>query len=562
MPEDVSSSQPAAPAPFLPLPFVSLGDLVRDRARAFGDRPAFSVCLETAMSATLDFAAVDRLSDAFAAFLLHRLGLEAGTRVALQMPNTLAYPVCAFGTFKAGCVVVNANPLYTAVETRRQLADSGARVLVVVDLVAGPLAEAALDGTAVETVVVASLADFFPAPQNAGLRAALAPRLPPLPTGAIALEAAIAEGEALIAAGQPAGRPTAPDDTAVLQYTGGTTGIAKGAELTHANLLANLAQVYDAARSRLDPAGEVALTVLPLYHITAFSALMLLAWHVGGHNVLVPDPRPVAKLRPAFERFPITMFAAVNVLMQGLLREEWFRAAPPRQLRWTLSGSTALHPEVAEAWHALVGSHVYEGYGLSETAPVVTLNRLDVPPRIGTIGQPVAGTEVRIVDDEGRDLGPGAAGELWVKGPQVMRGYWNRPDETAAFLRDGWFATGDVAVREADGYLRIVDRKKDMIDVNGFNVYPNEVEVALNAHPAVMECAVVGVRAKGGGETVRAYVVLSDDTVTEDDLRAWCAGRLTRYKVPKEIIARDSLPKSPVGKILRRDLRAQAAPPD
>lgn len=527
---------------FTPLDQTSLAQLVKDVAAARGDAPAFTVCLPDGSSATLSYAETDRLSDAFALYLRRVLGIGAGDRVAVQLPNCVTYPVAAFGVLKAGAVLVNFNPLYTASETRRQLADCGARALVVLDR-AVTMARAARDGTQVEHLI---LADIGIAAAEAG-------------PGEVTLRDALAQGEALGDAA-PADWPFPDaDDLALLQYTGGTTGISKGAELTHRNLLANLAQARALAATALKPEGEVAITALPLYHITAFTALMLLVWLGGGHNVLIPMPRPLANLRPAFERFPVTLFAAVNVMLHGLLREDWFRANPPRNLVWTISGSTALHPQVAEDWHALVGSAVYEGYGLSETSPVLCLNPPFAPPRLGTVGIPVVGTDIRIVGDDGTEVPLGQPGELQARGPQVMRGYWNRPDETAAVLKDEWFATGDVAIMDQRGFVSIVDRKKDMIDVNGFNVYPNEVEIVLNRHPMVRECAVVAAPNPTGGQEVRAYVVLTDPGVGPDDLRAWCQADLTGYKVPKSFVVMDDLPKSPVGKILRKDLRALAA---
>jgi Acyl-CoA synthetases (AMP-forming)/AMP-acid ligases II len=542
------------------LPQANLAQLVRDSAATYADKPAFTICLDNGLNATLTYREVDQLSDAFAAYLEHELGLQKGDRIAVQAPNCLAYPICSFGIFKAGGILVNVNPLYTAPEMNHQLKDSGAKVLVIIDMFADKLS-AALQGTQVQHVVLASVVDFFPQPKQALLKTVLKyvkKAVPKCPMAAVTLPRALKLGRAHLGKGLNRINSLTREDTAVLQYTGGTTGVAKGAELTHGNLLTNLAQVQTLTANVTQEGKEVVLTALPLYHIFAFTANMLTFLATGGHNILCPSPRPVSNLRKAFELFPPTKFAGVNVLFQGLLREPWFRENPPRSLSLTFAGGTALHPHVAEEWKKLVGSPIAEGYGLSETSPVVTTNPVSGEVRVGTIGVPMPGTEIRILDDNGQPLGYNEPGELAVKGPQVMKGYWNRPEATAEVMKDGWFRTGDIAVMDERGYIRIVDRKKDMIDVNGFNVYPNEVEAVINAHPDVLECAVIGVKAPTGSETVRAYVAPANDKLTAEELDKWCRERLTPYKVPKEFVFRKELPKSPVGKILRKDLRAEA----
>ncbi len=548
-------------ATFQPLPDANLAALVRRSAREHGKATAFTVCLENGMSADLTYDEVDQASDAFAAWLRDEAGIRDGDRIALQTPNCLGFPVCAFGAFKAGAVLVNVNPLYTAHEMNHQLRDSGARVLVIIDMFADKLTEA-LAQTDVERVVTLSVADFFPPLRRAlvqGVLKYVRRDIPGPPTAVTPLPAALARGRnggrALRLAGDPA---RSADDTAVLQYTGGTTGVAKGAELTHGNLMANVAQILALAGPVLRPGRDVVLTALPLYHIFAFTFNMMAFYATGCRNILCPSPRPPSNLRKAFERFEVTKFSAVNALFQGLLREPWFRAKPPRSIDLSISGGTALHRNVAEEWQQVVGSPICEGYGLSETSPVVSVNPPAGEVRLGTIGIPVPGTEIRLVDEEDNDVPPGEAGELAVRGPQVMRGYWNRPEESAEAMRGGWFHTGDVACMDDRGYLSIVDRKKDMIDVSGFNVYPNEVEDVLNAHPDVNEVAVVGIADAEGNERVRAYVVSRDPALTQETIIEWARRELTAYKVPKEVIFREELPKSPVGKILRKDLRREA----
>ena len=542
-----------------PLADASLVEVIQRVCREHAARTAFTICLDNGLHASLTYAEVERLSDAFAAYLASELGLEPGERVAVQMPNCLAYPVAAFGILKAGLVLVNFNPLYTAREMQSQLRDSGARTLVLIDLFGDKLADA-LEGTEVRHVVLAGVAEGFPWLKRTLIRTVLRlKKQVPAPTAnAGTFTDALTRGGDLLAGQAYTNAPAAPDDLAVLQYTGGTTGVAKGAMLSHANLLANMAQIQQIAGPVIRPGQETILTALPLYHIFAFSFNMMTFFLNGCHNILCPSPRPPSNLRKAFEKFPVTKFSGVNVLFHALCREEWFRSNPPR-IDLTISGGTALHESVAEEWKALVGSELCEGYGLSETSPVVAVNQPTGRIVLGSIGLPVPGTDVRILDDQGQPVPAGEPGELAVRGPQVFTGYWNRPEESEQSLRDGYFLTGDVATMDEDGFLRIVDRKKDMIDVSGFNVYPNEVEEVLDSHPDVSEVAVIGVPAEGGGEVVRAYVVRGNDGLTEQALIAYAREHLTSYKVPKEVVFRDELPKTPVGKILRKDLKADAA---
>ena len=539
-----------------PLDLASVDAVARHSAAAYPRHPAHTVCLENGLHAALDFATVDRLADDFAAWLIGEAGLAPGDRVAIQMPNCLAYPVAVFGILRAGGVVVNINPLYTAGETRHQLRDSGARILVIIDLFADKLPEATRE-TAVERTLLVGIADLFPALRRLLIHTVLKIRreIPAPPPGCERFSGALAAGRRL--GPQPWPR-SGGDDPALLQYTGGTTGVAKGAELRHRHILANLAQMSAVAGSAIRPGEDVVLTALPLYHIFAFTFNFLVFHYHGCHNILCPSPRPVSKLRKAFERFPVTKFSGVNLLFYALCQEAWFRERPPRTIDLSIAGGTALHGSTAEQWHEVVGSPILEGFGLTETSPVLSVNPPHGENRLGTVGIPVPGCDVRIVDDNGRPVPQGECGEIVARGPQVFEGYWQRPDETAATLRDGWFHTGDIGFMDADGYITIVDRKKDMIDVSGFNVYPNEVEERLAEHPDVLEVAVVGAPRGEAGETVVAFVVSRDGNLTEEALIVFARERLTAYKVPQRIVFRNELPKTPVGKLLRRALRDDA----
>ncbi len=537
-------------------PLQQVADIARESARQFPSRPAFTTCLENGLHGTLTCAEVDAYADAFAAWLMAEADIQPGDRVALQMPNSLPYPVAVYGTLRAGAVLVNVNPLYTPREMRHQLADSGARVLVISDLFADKLGSA-LPETAVERVVLTGIADFFPWARRTLVHTVLRLKkeIPTAPEDALRFTDVIAQGQQLE---PPAWPERGPDDLALLQYTGGTTGVAKGAELRHRHVLANLSQINAVAGDAIRPGEDVVLTALPLYHIFAFTFNLLTFHYHGCRNVLCPSPRPVDKLRKAFERFPVTKFSGVNLLFHGLLQADWFRNNPPKNLDLAIAGGTALHRSTAEQWRDLIGNAPLEGYGLTETSPVLAVNPPLGENRLGTVGLPVPGTDVRIVDDNGQPLPQGEVGEIVGRGPQVFEGYWQRPDETRATLRNGWFHTGDVGYMDAEGYIYIVDRKKDMIDVSGFNVYPNEVEEALAEHEGIAEVAVLGAPRGEAGEAVVAFVVPRDETLTEAQVSEFARTRLTSYKVPRLILFREELPKSPVGKLLRRELRDEA----
>ncbi len=555
-------------APELPaLRHAHLPALLAETAARFAKQVAFTTCMANGMHGSMSYAQVDAHANAFAVYLRQVLGLQPGARVALQAPNCLAYPVVAFGILKAGCVLVNTNPLYTPTEMEHQLRDSGAEVLVIVDLFANKLA-GILERTALRKVIVVEVTQFFSPVPRAVIRGVMRwwnQVLPPVTVEHVRLPAALAEGariqhsQGIDVAAYAQG--LGPDTLALLQYTGGTTGVSKGAMLTHGNLLSNVDQAMAMGRSHLEDGKEVVLTALPLYHIFAFTFNLLCFYAIGARNILVPSPRPIQNLQRAFDNYKITWISGVNTLFNALMNEEWFTMFPPKHLKAAVAGGAALQHAVAERWQRITRTRIAEGYGLTEASPVVCFNPMGDArgglQKPDSIGIPVPGTDVRLVDEAGNPVALGEPGELIVRGPQVISGYWNRPDETAKTLKDGWLYTGDVAVMDADGYFKIVDRKKDMILVSGFNVYPNEIEDTIAQMDEVLEVGVIGVPDERSGEAVRAYVVPLAAGLTEEVVRAHCRKHLTDYKVPKAIEIRRELPKTPIGKILRRELRAE-----
>jgi long-chain acyl-CoA synthetase len=546
-------------------PFHALGEMCTAAARAYGRATAFTCVMPNGMHGNLSFEEVDRLSDAFAVWLREAAGCRPGDRVALQAPNGLAFPVVAFGTFKAGCVLVNVNPLYSADEMGRTFADAEPTVLVVVDMFADKLPDA-FRSYAVPNVVLTRVAEFFPPMVRTVIGLVQKHwnrQIPPATVPHIRLDRAIGAGERTLREKRlqvaSYGAELGPSSLAVLQYTGGTTGVSKGAMLTHGNILMNVAQTMEMVGQNIARGEETVMTALPLYHIFAFTVNFLGFWWLGARNVLIPSPRPLSNLRRAFDNHRITWMTGVNTLFNGLCNETWFTDSPPKHLRASAAGGMALQGAVAERWETVTRSPVIEGYGLTETSPVVCFNPFGRAKR-ETIGIPVPSTDVACLDDAGNPVPRGEPGELAVKGPQVMAGYWRRPDETEKVLKDGWLRTGDIATVDEDGYIRIVDRKKDMILVSGFNVFPNEVEEAIVRHPGVVEAAVVGVPDGASGEAVQAFVVRRDPNVTEAEVRRFCREHMAAYKVPRTVVFRDELPKSNVGKILRKDLRAEARP--
>ncbi|PWF47903.1 AMP-binding protein [Massilia glaciei] len=542
----------------------SLPAMLATAARTYAKHKAFTCVMPNGMYGTLSYEQVDSMSDGFAVYLRETLGLQAGARVALQSPNSLVTPVAAFGILKAGCVLVNVNPLYTAKEMKHQFNDAGVEALVIVDMFADKLAEI-LGQTGVKHVLMSSVPSFFPPLVRHIIKGIMRwwnRVIPSTSVKATRFEAAVAIGQRVrdakkIDVGQY-WKNLGHADLAVLQYTGGTTGVAKGAMLSHGNLLWNMEQIMAVGRANIDNGKEVVLTALPLYHIYAFTANLLMFYKTGGRNILVPSPRPIQNLQRAVENYKITWISGVNTLYNALMNEEWFNAFPPKHLKASIGGGAAMHHSVVKRWEKMTGRRLLEAYGLTETAPLVCSQLHGGPSKTDSIGVPAPHTDIRLVDDDGVDVAPGQPGELIVRGPQVMQGYWNQADETANVLRNGWFHTGDVAVMDEDCTFRIVDRKKDMILVSGFNVYPNEIEEVLSAHDKVMEAAIVGVPDVRTGEAVRAYVVKRDDTLTEEELAAHCRQNLAAYKVPVRFTFRDELPKTPIGKILRKDLRTEA----
>ena len=546
-----------------PLTWPHLPAFIREAAQRFADKPAFTLYLPNATQGTLTYAEVDRLSDQFAVYLRDVAGFQAGDRIALQMPNCLAYPIAVFGCLKAGLITVNTNPLYTAAEMLHQFNDSGAAGLIAIDVFGAKVAEV-LPQTRIRHVILVSVPDLLSPVKRFVVRAVqkyVKQMIPPITFAHVPFPETLREGAARISAGanpQTYASALSLDTIATLQYTGGTTGVAKGAVLTHRNLLANVIASLEMWKPRLEYGREVMLTALPLYHIFAFTANLMIFFAVGGRNILIPSPRPFSNLKLAIEREPITWFTGINTLFNAMMNEPWFQAKKTWTLKGTVAGGMALAPAVGERWQQLTGTPIYQGYGLTETSPVVSL----VPfhrSKLASIGVPLPGTDVRLVDDDGRDVAPGQPGELLVRGPQVMQGYWQRPEETATTFKDGWLCTGDIATMDEDGYLYIVDRKKDMILVSGFNVYPNEVEAVLAEHPGVADVCVLGTPDPAYGEAVVAFVVRRNPSVTADELRQHAKATLTNYKVPRTFVFRADLPKSNVGKILRKDLKAAAA---
>ncbi len=550
----------------LPAPrHASLAEMGHSACTRFADRTAFTCVVPNGMNGSLTYGQVDSMSDAFAAFLRIDCDLDPGDRVAVQLPNTLSYPIVALGVFKAGCVLVNTNPLYTRSEMLHQFTDAEVKVLVIVDIFADKLADV-VPQTGIERVVLAGVPEFFPRVPEFIVRTVQKvwtrslPPIPQLPVPVTRIRAALAAGRKHKADAKQWWQGLERRNLAMLQYTGGTTGVAKGAMLSHGAMLANIDQVLAMGRAYMDRETCV-LTALPLYHIFAFTANFLSFFDIGARNVLIPSPRPVQNLQRAVENYPITWITGVNTLFNALTNEEWFTAHPPKHLVAAIAGGTALHAAVARRWHEVTGTPVAEGYGLTECAPVVSFNPMGDRSRPGSIGIPVPGTEVALVDDDDAPVEDGKPGELLVRGPQNMDGYWRRPEDTDSTLRNGWVYTGDVATMDDDGYLHIVDRKKDLVIVSGFNVYPNEIEDALAKFDPVLEAAVVGIPDEKTGEAVRAYVVPNPDHVgeplTREAIVKHCRTLLAPYKVPRSVVIRDELPKSPIGKILRKDLKAE-----
>ncbi|WP_354489212.1 long-chain fatty acid--CoA ligase [Mesorhizobium robiniae] len=541
------------PAEISALPFGSIGDLLADVCKQFAGRPAF-----TCMGKTITYAEVERQSAAFGAYLQSK-GLQKGARVAIMMPNVLQYPVAMMAVLRAGYIVVNINPLYTPRELEHQLKDSGAQAIVILENFANTL-QAVIAKTAVKHVVVAAMGDML-----GGLKGTIVNfvvRRVKKMVPAWSLPGHVKFNAALKAGAGMNFKPVkvAADDIAFLQYTGGTTGISKGAVLLHSNVLANVAQnalwIEDAYTIKPKPAHLNLVCALPLYHIFALTVNALMGMQMGGRNILIPNPRDIPGFVKELGKYPIHIFPGLNTLFNALLNNEDFRKLDFKPLILTLGGGMAVQKGVAERWKTLTGCPVTEGYGLSETSPVATANTFSDGNFTGTIGLPLPSTEIAIRDDDGNDLPIGEVGEICIRGPQVMAGYWNRPDETAKVMtKDGFFKSGDMGFMDERGYTKVVDRKKDMILVSGFNVYPNELEEVVALHPGVLEVAAIGVPDEHSGEVPKLFVVKKDPSLTAEMLTVYCRENLTGYKRPKYIEFRTELPKTPVGKILRRALR-------
>jgi long-chain acyl-CoA synthetase len=530
----------------------SLCDVFDTSVRKFAAQPAF-----VNMGTAITYAQLDRLSGWFGAYLQNVLKLPRGARVALMMPNLLQYPVAMFGALRSGYTVVNCNPLYSPRELEYQLNDSGAEAIVVVENFAHVLAEV-VERTKVKHVITTQLGDLlhFPKRHVVNFVVKYIKRLVPAqqPSGAVSLRRALALGR------RQAWKPAdiGPDDIAFLQYTGGTTGVPKGAMLTHRNLVANLQQAHAWLKNVLEEGREIVITPLPLYHIFALTANCLTFFKIGAKNVLITNPRDIPGFVKELGKHRFTVITGVNTLYNALLNNPDFAKLDFSRLRVSLAGGMAVHRSVAERWKQVTGKALLEAYGLTETSPAVTVNPLDLTEYSGSIGLPIPSTEIAIRDDAGNDLPPGQAGELCVRGPQVMKGYWQRPDETAKVLMpDGFMRTGDIAAVDEHGFVRIVDRKKDMIIVSGFKVFPNEIEDVVSLHPGVLEVGAVGLTDAVFGEVVKIVVVRRDPNLDADELIAHCRKHLTGYKIPRHVEFRQELVKTNIGKILRRALREE-----
>ena len=536
----------------IPAPDVrSLRELIEQSFAEFPDRPAY-----TNMGTTLTYADLDRLSMQFACHLQKNLGLTRGERVAIMLPNLLQYPVALCGIFRAGLVVVNVNPLYTARELEHQLKDSGARCIIILETLAATL-ESVIENTAVDHVITTSVGELlrFPRSLITDLVVRYFRRAVPrysLPSSQT-FSAALKQGRDQTLSPVELGFA----DIAFLQYTGGTTGLSKGAMLSHRNMVSNVAQTRAWTGGIFDDIERVvAITALPLYHVFSLKSNCLLMMAMGGENVLITNPRDVHGFVREIGRYPFSYFTGVNTMFASLLNDPGFTNVDFSALRLTIGGGMAVQEAVAREWQKVTGCPIVQAYGLTETSPAATINPLDSTTFTGSIGLPICSTDIRICDDDGKDVPEGEAGEICIRGPQVMEGYWQDQAETdKVMLPGGWFRSGDIGRMDDDGFVYIEDRKKDMILVSGFNVYPNELEGIVVEMDGVLEAAAVGIPDEKSGEAVKLFIVRSDPTVTEDDVMAWCRDNLTRYKMPREIEFRDELPKTNVGKILRRALR-------
>ena len=543
------SYPPGVPFDIDPDKYASLVDMFNKYTQVYGDRTAF-----INMGAKISYTELAEQSQAFAAYLQQELGLVKGDKFAIMIPNTLQYPIALFGALLAGLTVVNVNPLYTARELEHQLKDSGANAILIIENFAHTL-ESIIDKTPIEHVVLTSLGDRLGLVKGTIVNTVVKYVKKMVPTfnllNTIRFNTALVKGKNMTFS------PVAlkGEDLAFLQYTGGTTGVSKGAMLSHRNMVANLEQAKAAIKPLLEEGKELVVTALPLYHIFALTANCLTFLTLGGTNLLITNPRDMPAFIKELAKYPFTAITGVNTLFNGLLNTAGFKNLDFSNLRMAMGGGMAVQRPVAERWHQVTSTKLLEGYGLTECAPMVTLSPYNQESYNGSIGLPAPSTDIRIVKDDGTNANIGEAGEMWVKGPQVMVGYYNRQEATDEILKDGWLATGDVATMDENGFFKIVDRIKDMIIVSGFNVFPNEIEEVVMMHEGVLEVAAIGVPNDFSGELVKIFVVKKDENLDEKSLIDHCRQNLTNYKVPKVIEFRDDLPKTNVGKILRRELR-------
>lgn len=533
--------------------YPSLIEFLEDCVSHFGDKVAFEN-----MGSELTYHELDELSSQLASYLMHETPLKQGDRVALQMPNVMQYPVALFAVLKAGMVVVNTNPQYKPSEMEHQFTDSGAKGIILLNTFAFKLEEI-LAHTPVKTIIIAEVGDLL-----GGVKGAIVDfmikrvkKMVPdynLPD-AVDFHKAIAKGKKHYYQ-KPAVKSS---DLALLQYTGGTTGVAKGAALSHRNLVANIEQVAAWMRAKLKDGQEVTITALPLYHVFSLTVNLFGMMRIGAKSVLITDPRQMADFIKVLKSHPFSVITGVNTLFNGLVQRPEFEKVDFSHLKVSVAGGMALQQAVAEKWKRITGNEILEGYGLSETSPLLTCNPLTGENKSGTIGIPVPSTEIKIISDAGDEQTIGEYGEIWARGPQVMTGYWQNDQETAMVMEGEWFKTGDIAYFDADGYIKIVDRKKEMINVSGMKVFPNEVEDVIAKIPGVLEVGVIGVPHESSGEVVKAFIVKKDPALTEQDVKKYCSDQLVAYKQPKYITFKDELPKSNVGKILRKELRKEEA---
>ena len=528
--------------------YASIIDILDESVAKYGDKTAY-----INMGQTISFSELDSLSRHFAAYLMNN-GFKPGDAIAIMMPNLLQYPVALFGILRAGMTVVNVNPLYTARELKHQLNDSQAKAIIIVENFAHTLDKVVAD-TGIQEVLLTSLADMLPAPKRWVVNFVVKRVKKMVPAyslaGAKSFMSALKAGEKLTYT-----RPEINnEDLAFLQYTGGTTGVSKGAMLTHRNMIANLEQVSGLLSTVITPGKDLVVTALPLYHIFALLANCLLFLKFGCPNLLITNPKDMPGFVKELEKYPFAILPGVNTLFNGLLNTPGFSDLDFSNFKFGLGGGMAVQRPVAEKWQKVTGTVLLEGYGLTECSPVVAVNPPQLEAYKGAIGLPVPSTDIMLIDDNGNEVGVGESGELWVKGPQVMKGYYNRPEASDEILKDGWLATGDIARCDEEGYFYIVDRKKDMILVSGFNVFPNEIEEVAAMHDAVLEVAAIGVPHDVSGEVVKLFIVRKDDSLTAEAVITHCRSHLTGYKVPKHIEFKEELPKTNVGKILRRELR-------